>query len=290
MLGLVWIILVKACAHCARMLIDLLSCPLVGCLPGLLSLQDESDELYPNLLDKTVNLVGSCSSLVAHLGFAQADAAASQVSSEGTSPAFSPDEALLLLAAILVDTVNLDMVAGRGTPLDSAMVQRLLALCSADRGQLYTEVQAAKSDLQGLTLDQLLRKDFKSAKAAKGTVGIASLPLSLAALGQRTKEGEEDFEQVVQAFCKARHLDLLVIMTVMHDPVFKREMALYTPPGVPSTLMTRTQAALHAADLQLKPIQGSGLPHNVNCFQQGTVRSSRKVVMPLLKDFLNKNV
>ena len=223
---------------------------------------------YAQLKRKVLEMVGSCSSLVAQQAFACMD--------RGQGDPLGADEAELLLSAILVDTVNLDLTAGRTTPLDTDMAARLLALCPGlSQDELYQSVQTAKADLAPLTLAQLLRKDFKS----NGVLGIAAVPLPLAVLAERAA-----LTATLEQFCRDRGLHVLILMTTLFDPQFARQLAVYTPPDAPPALHAAVVATLEAGQLELAPLDVPGIDSAVSCFSQGALKSSRKVIMPLLVD------
>lgn len=121
---------------------------------------------------RTVELVGSCSTLVARDAFRHASE---------TGVAVGSDVGLLLLSAILTDTVNVDASKGRCTTDDTEMVQRLLAVAGdcGSQAALYDAVSAAKFDVSALSLPQLLRKDYKQIEVRGVRIGVPALTARL---------------------------------------------------------------------------------------------------------------
>ena len=108
---------------------------------------------------REIDMVGSCSTLVAER----------LLSLEAAAPPGLVPLASALLDVIVIDTVALSRDNGRTTDRDVIVAARLAALISdtpvADLQALYTacfkRVSAAKEDISSLTVDELLRKDYK---------------------------------------------------------------------------------------------------------------------------------
>ena len=100
-----------------------------------------------------IEMVGSCCTLVTEAILKE-------------SPDFlTSDSAVvpLLLGTLLLDTVNLSEQAGRTTPKDLAMVQRLHALRPhLDLNVVFGNLQKAKFDVSALSTVDLLRKGYYS--------------------------------------------------------------------------------------------------------------------------------
>jgi exopolyphosphatase len=129
------------------------------------------EHTYPGLARTRIELVGSCSSLVAD-EILHAEPAG-----------MDTDLASLLLSAVLIDTVNLDPAAGRATDLDRRIAGQLRSACPAlDSDALYGRVLAAKTDIARLSTFDLLRRDSKAFGAARGPYVISSVPVRVAAL------------------------------------------------------------------------------------------------------------
>ncbi len=66
----------------------------------------------------------------------------------------------------MLDTVNFCPSAKRATALDADVAERLQRLVPhVSRRDLYAQLQSAKEDVRGLSLEQLLRKDLKDVPA-----------------------------------------------------------------------------------------------------------------------------
>jgi exopolyphosphatase len=93
--------------------------------------------------------------------------------------------AVLLLGPVLLDTVNLDRAAGRATDRDTRAAARLREIAGAAAEGLYEELQEARTRLEGLSAEDLLRRDYKSGEAGGLRYGLASVPLPAVAWARR---------------------------------------------------------------------------------------------------------
>ncbi|XP_021376972.1 uncharacterized protein LOC110465466 [Mizuhopecten yessoensis] len=193
--------------------------------------------------------------------------------------------AVLLYGTILVDTINQNPAAGKTTPRDTAAIQTLEGWVPSDKGrELYTQLQAAKFDLTGLTTTDILEKDLKIVTGSSRVVAMASVSMEMREFLRR-----DDFLQEYQAFLSDKGATMVVVMTLYEEV-----------PGEP-----RRQLAVCASDrdlvLQLSsqlvnsvdPDLGlSELPppvglDGINCYNQKNVKASRKKVLPLVLRFSN---
>lgn len=102
-----------------------------------------------------MNEVGSCATLIADV-----------VRTSATSVPLSEyvDVLQLLHSAIILDTLNFSTLADKARPLDLEMVTEIEQVISFDRSQrenLFTELVKARSNVDALTVYQLLWKDLK---------------------------------------------------------------------------------------------------------------------------------
>lgn len=122
--------------------------------------------------------------------------------------------AKLSLASILIDTNNLSS-ADKTTEHDRKAVKYLEAKINIsnkvsptyDRKNFFQEISEAKSAINDLSLDDILRKDYKQWTEGGLTLGMASCVRSIEYLQRKSKT----FAQDLAAFARSRELDLFAI-------------------------------------------------------------------------------
>ncbi|RUS18562.1 hypothetical protein BC937DRAFT_88621 [Endogone sp. FLAS-F59071] len=259
-----------------------------ACIAGILDHHSDERLYHPPL--RVIEPVGSATSLVArHFQSAW--------STLDPQPAWSPYLARLMLAPILVDTVNLQPQHGRTTETDTTVAAFLTPLVrAADPAfteDYYASIQHARTRLEHLSTSDLLRKDYKEWTTENGfRVGISSVALSLEAWAER-EGGATEVVKRAEAFAKEeeRSLDLEVVMTGFDhggDRGFERELVVVI---VEDKLRTAVMAEVEGGKggkggkaLELEQweqgVQGT--------YRQRNVKMSRKQVWPLVKEWVEK--
>jgi len=164
---------------------------------------------------RVIQPVGSASTLVAQ-----------RIHMEAPALLKRADVATLLLAAILLDTGNMDPALRKGTATDANVIRLLTPVCfpgvstSADSesravATWYRELLRLRTDTSLLNTAQLLLKDVKyTVHADKIRFAISSVPLSL---NQWIAQDEANFLPHIRTFIGAKNLSFLVIMTTFTD-------------------------------------------------------------------------
>jgi len=236
----------------------------------------------PALPVRIIEPCGSCASLI------------SREWNSGTTPP-DPKTALMLAAAIITDTGDFNPDWGKTTPLDRREYSRLMPFLS-DRDRLFLKgLNRLKEDLSGLTTADHLHRDGKvlTGKTGDGETWkgeICSVPLT----GDLFfRSGFFDFP-AVRNFCREQDLDILIIMHTGQEP-FRRELSFFLPP-LPENRRNRQtiikkqlpERLLGLAEPQLRncppPLP---LPEDWFWFRQDNPRTSRKRLLPLLKQELD---
>ncbi|KAJ4377243.1 Exopolyphosphatase [Neocucurbitaria cava] len=275
--------------------------------------QETGDE--PRVIEKT----GSCTSLVTNYcrpawellsGSALSSGAAHAQGDSLSADAvvvkrWDADIAQLGLASILIDTANLQD-ENKTTEHDRKAAEYLEAkvmLCpqlapTFDRTSFYKEINAAKKDIGGLKLQDILRKDYKQWHQGGQKLGVSSVVKCIDFL--QKKAGEEGsaessdaaFLQALESFAKERELDLYTIMTTSTSAKgeFQRELLLWAFND--NAASAAKQFAKDSSDeLGLKDWQGSSIADGSHgngqwrkVWWQRQVQHSRKRVAPLLRE------
>ena len=212
-----------------------------------------------------VEPVGSCATLVAE----------KLLSTEGY--AIPTTIATLLLGAIMIDTVGLEKERGRTTEKDEAIAKCLTSLSIVPPSHLYAGLSRARFTTSGLSVTQLLRKDFKCAEAGPWQLGFSSVACQLIELLER-EEAEED----LCTFCQTRGLEALVVLGVWPTAdTIHRQIALFQPAG--SDLADGLASVLEA-DPELQCQRMTATPCII--LSQANTKYSRKYVLPLVVNFI----
>lgn len=237
-------------------------------------LDHHNDEgLFPEADPRIIQTIGSTTSLVAREFF------------DG-SVTVSREVAVLLCGTILLDTVNLDDKAGRVTDADKEVAARLLPLCPLSQQEFFDKVQEEKFNVQGLSTNDLLRKDYKEWTLGGTRCGISSALLPIKEWAQMDRALAVGFG----AFTKDRNLDLLLSMNAFTDPDFNRDLVIFC----------RTEdehgkllGYLQEKGLDLEPLefegQNQGATGFIGFYHQGNAGISRKKMQPMLADYFSED-
>jgi exopolyphosphatase len=279
--------------------------------------KDMGDE--PRIIEKT----GSCTSLIANYCRSTWDTLSESALSSGAAHAqgdsLSDDSAVvkrwdaavaqLALASILIDTANLHD-ENKTTEHDRRAVEYLEAkimLCpqlstSFDRTVFYKEVDAAKKDIDGLNLHDILRKDYKQWDQGGMKLGVSSVVKSIAFL--QNKAGDEAkassagraLLETFGDFAKTRELDMYALMTTSTSPEgeFQRELLLWAF-NDKAVSAAKAFATSSTEELGLEDWNESSSVADASCgdgqwrkvWWQRHVQHSRKRVAPLLRDTMS---
>ncbi|XP_077562473.1 uncharacterized protein LOC144178467 isoform X4 [Haemaphysalis longicornis] len=222
--------------------------------------------------DKTVEMVGSCCTLVAEkLLHTKPDLA-------------NPQVALLLYGTILLDTVCLSESARKTTAKDLEVISRLQSLLpELNKEEVFKPLSRAKANVDGLTLDELLRKDLKAVCSSAKRIAISSVPGELKNICQ-----ENTMEAELDKFCKTHGYSALIILAVAVEEKsnsVQRQLAVFSSDIMLKQQLTSTLVAVGDPSLDLQ-VSHMSTDHLIT-FVQGNAQASRKVVLPVVRKFLS---
>nr|XP_050034246.1 exopolyphosphatase PRUNE1-like isoform X4 [Dermacentor andersoni] len=222
--------------------------------------------------DKTVEMVGSCCTLVAEKVL------------HSKPELLSPQVALLLYGTILLDTVCLSESARKTTAKDLEMVSKLQALLpELSKEEVFKPLCRAKSNVDGLCLDELLRKDLKAVCSSAKRIAISSVPGELKSICQ-----ENTMEAELGKFCKTHGYSALIILTVAVEEKsnsVQRQLAVFSSDIMLKQQLTSTLLAVGDPSLDLQ-VSHMSTDHLIT-FVQGNTQASRKVIVPVVRKFLS---
>ena len=272
----------------------------------------------PRIVEKS----GSCTSLVVREFRSVWDTSSSSSLSSGAAhgqgeaaiddsvvvQTWDAQVAKLALASILVDTANLT-AEGKVLPVDREATEYLEAKIQSstreariwDRLKFCETINAAKSDIKGLTLHDVLRKDYKEWIENDKKLGISSVVKPLDFLVQKADEENQQtpkgacFDTAILEYMQARNISLFALMTTStcEGKGFQRELLLRAQTSTASDTAKFSSQAI--AELGLEELNVPGADkYNTSAqdpkeclyrkvWRQTDVSKSRKQVAPLLR-------
>ncbi len=224
---------------------------------------------FPEATPRIIEPVGSTATLVAEL-----------ILREKT--AVDKNAALLLLSALLLDTVNLSPTAGRCTERDKQVATRLLAICDQERDPFYYQLNKARHDYTHLSSQELLERDYKQWSFPAGSYGISTVLLSLDKLQAR----ESELASVTAQFSLLKNIHLFIVMLASQEGEFKRDLILFCRD---TGIHGRIEKFLDKEGLGLSAVGRGKVVSGglVKMYNQAEVSLSRKKLQPRVQIFLN---
>ncbi|KAI5364776.1 Putative DDH domain, DHHA2 domain, DHHA2 domain superfamily, DHH phosphoesterase superfamily [Septoria linicola] len=201
--------------------------------------------------------------------------------------------AKLALASILIDSINMK-AEHKVTNHDKKAVRFLEAKINIshkygkdyDRDRFFNQINDAKSNIDDLSIRDILRKDYKQWQEGDLNLGISSVVQSVQYLQKR----DENLTDIVKAWGKERSLNLFAIMTAHNeDDGFHRQIVLYAFDD--KGRAAAEKFVQNGGDkLQLKDAKDAGKTNQdselsfQHFWDQHNLEASRKRVGPLLRE------
>lgn len=283
-----------------------------GSVTGVIDHHDDEHKVQSSAKPRIIEKSGSCNSLVANQCRESWDDISSTSSSVGAALGQSSDGvvddaaytstwdaqlAKLALGSVLIDTFNMkggDKVKDH----DRKAVKYLEAKINAspkvgkdyDRDMFFKELNEAKKDLDSLSLDDILRKDYKQWSEGGLTLGVSSVVKPIEYLKGKA---DAEFVKTLATFAKQRNLQVFAIMTAYTTDSgdFARQLLLLASEDGTSTKAAQRFAEKSAEELQLQDggmnaasAKGADAVPWMNLWEQKNVSASRKRVGPLLRE------
>ena len=199
--------------------------------------------------------------------------------------------AKLTLGPILIDTVNLN-ATDKVTDHDRNAVAYLESKISAssavgptyDRDTFFNEINSAKSDIDDLSLEEVLRKDYKQWTENDLNLGISCVVRPIKYLKSKT----EDLVPALVDFAKGRGVQLFAVMTAHNDSgQFERQLLLLALEDGEPLKMAEGFVKTNLDELQLEEKDEELDASQVNwlrTWEQKNLTASRKRIAPLLRE------
>ena len=268
----------------------------IGCIDH----HAEESFMHQNCGDEPgiVRKAGSCSSLIIEYCKVAWDELSKQAGDDTEGHAKEVEcrdreIAMLALAPILTDSGNLT-VESRTEQVDVEAVEYLENKITGagykdfDREAYFKEIKASMEDLDALSMDDVLRKDYKYWKEADISLGISAVVQPLQFLIDKAGS-HHAFGNSLKVYTKQRQLSLYAVMTLVRtDSETKRELLIWgTDKQGISALESFESKFANDLGLQLwgdGAFDTDGSGERRRCWHQGKVEASRKQVAPFLRD------
>lgn len=190
---------------------------------------------------------------------------------------FQPCAAKLLVAPLLSDTSFLKQRVEQ--PDIDAFEVLSQSIQGLNMETYFHQIIKMKSDISGLSLEDVLRKDYKLFKLAADRVGISSIVKPFEWL-LNEYGGLDALVNTCRTYGSEQHLDYLVLMTASSEGgEFKREIAFVGVKKDPKKL-----SSVLADELKLEEIPANH-ERAIFCVQHN-IKASRKQVAPLIREKL----
>ena len=232
--------------------------------------KDVGVEYHPDC-ERVIESVGSCATLVAEILLSRDDGVVDEVIAE------------LLLATILVDTFNLSPSAKRATDKDHEVAGKLSDLVTISNDELYRSVLGARCDNSAFSVKELLEKDYKIAERAGVVLGFCSI---LGQLDEIAKD--QDFTKETTDFSLDKKLNLLLLLgvDVEEAELRGRSIGVFQPPGNGDNNLKESVIDFLK---NCKDIRGDSeklYDGGLVVLNQGNMAASRKVILPIIMEFI----
>lgn len=252
---------------------------------GVIDHHDDEGKVSKDAEPRVIEKTGSCNSHVVNY----CQEVWESISGNG-SKAVDAQLAKLALGSILIDTVNFK-AEKKVTEHDRKAVSYLeekikTSSDSFDRDTFFNEINDAKTDLDELTLEEILRKDYKQWDEKELTLGISSAVRSVEYLISKTDKN--NFVPELLDFAKARNLDLYATMNAHNEKgSFQRQLVLIAVKEGKAVEVAEKFVKDNAEELKLEKA-GTEIDDSaarwLRFWEQGNLEASRKQVAPMLRE------
>lgn len=264
-----------------------------GRVRGVIDHHIEQPSVPPNTdpEPRVVEKCGSCTSLVIRTFQSTWDAMSTPVISSGpveaqdshahenaiATKSWDAQIAKLALASILIDTRYMtaeDVVEAA----DREAVQHLNSIIRSfpgdgwtwDQKKFYEEINDAKTAIEGLDFDEILRKDYKEWTQDGTKVGISSVVKPLEVVSGKARQSStsptpsattDAFDRAIETFMQSKSLSIFAIMTGFQSPdqPFRRELFLQATNTSFAAGILRRFAATASEELELESVHVPGI-------------------------------
>jgi len=240
---------------------------------GIIDHHDD-EGFYMSASPRVITKSGSCSSLVIN----------TLLNCAGLEAGEKSQLATLALAAVLIDTTNM---THKVTARDESALKLLRESClpvSWDQDGFFQGIYDAKTNVDGLSLRDLLRKDYKEWTEDGKKLGIASVVRGLEYLRSRGA-----FLETLKEWARERRLDVVCVMTTDgRGEEHRKELLVWAVRKQGAECLRLLMERAEERGLKLGVWGNGELDDGVKrrAWTQANLNMSRKQVAPLLRECL----
>jgi exopolyphosphatase len=275
-----------------------------SCATAVIDHHEDEGKVFASATPRIIQKSGSCNSLIVNHLRESWDSISSAASTSGAAHGqgdgalddaaytanWDAQLAKLALGSILIDTYNLQD-ENKTTDDDRKAVRYLEAKInisprigkSYDRDAFFQEISDAKSDLDDLSVREILEKDYKQWDEGELTLGISACVRSIDYLLAK----ESDILPILLEFARQRQLDLFAVTTSHKDKdLFERQLLLLGVDEGKAVDVAEKFVRDNAEELQLNDSNthvDSKKAMWLKVWEQKNLAASRKQVAPLLR-------
>ena len=241
---------------------------------------------------RVIETTGSCMSLIIRETAKAWDDLSSQKMADDSSTQLEDRKlAMLALAPILIDTINLTE-KNKVRPPDTEAVsylQEKLQDPAFNSTKYWEEISAVKEDISDLSFHDIFRKDYKEWVDGGIKLGISCVVQNFDYLLEKADGSSQCLIDNFEAWVKEKDLDLASIMTTSHpNEEFQRHLLVWGVNGKGKAALDKFVEI--SSNLKLEPWGNGRLDEEKTRFtwRQHDLASSRKQVAPILRDAMNQ--
>jgi len=263
----------------------------VGCVDHHADENFVSKDVQPRVIETS----GSCVSLIVEHCREAWDSLAREAKVSQDAAEADKSMALMALGVIFSDTVNL-RAKDRVTPWDVRAVEYLeekLGGTGYDREKYCDEIHRVRRDLDGLSLRDIFRKDYKEWVEGGMKLGTSAVVQNFDYLLGRAGGSADVLMGELGKWAEEKGLDLVSVMTLAtHDGRYEREVLLWGR-NEKAVEASRDFEKAEQAELDLHSFRDGLLDLDAHgqwgkAWKQGNLKHSRKQVAPMIRDAMRR--
>lgn len=255
--------------------------------------EDENyfSEFEENMKQYDIQNSGSCSSLVTkwimgeHLLRNSSSNKINGAQLLRENPSEAHDIAQLLLSAILIDNANLTQKVTSHDPTACNSLAEFIP--EINFSTFYNQIQSVKGSIDGMTLQDLLRRDYKEYDTPTGKLGMSTINRTISFLHSHFPTFEKEFK----TFVSERNLMTHITMTVsgQGDEFRRGGMVLSRKEDVlkPFERKGKEKYGIHGVEIP-EEIEDIKDGWKVWVYEQDDISASRKQIAPLILEIMEK--
>lgn len=188
--------------------------------------------------------------------------------------------AQLLMSAILIDTSNF---TNKVRPHDSVASHFLAQYLPELVLQNYYEaMKAAKTSIGGMSLHDLLRRDYKEFDTKVGRLGMSTVLRSISFLQSHF----EDFERIIKQYREEQSLEVFIVLTISGDGAEFKKGGMIVTEKYASVIQKFKKEGGEKYGIVKDEEGGRGM-YNSFAFEMRDLSASRKQIAPLVMGIMD---